>query len=62
MNVRGWGFSCQIPLSLEQRVTVAVKLALPQPAESWAKILHPNSPSLLVAHALVLLQCCSCCS
>lgn len=62
MNVRGWGFSCQIPLSLEQRVAVAVKLALPQPAESWAKMLHPNSPSLLVAHASVLLQCCSCCS
>lgn len=62
MNVRGWGFSCQIPLSLEQRVAVAVKLAPPQPAESRAKMLYPSSPSLLVAHASVLLQHCFCCS
>lgn len=62
MNVRGWGFSCQIPLSLEQRVAVAVKLAPPQPAESRAKMLYPSSPSLLVAHASVLLQRCFCCS
>lgn len=40
-------------------MAVAVKLALPQPAESRAEMLHPNSPSLIVAPVSVLLQCCS---
>lgn len=53
MNVRGRDFSCQIPLSLVQRAAVAVKPVFPQPAESRAKMLHPNSSSLFarVAHA-----------
>lgn len=46
MNVRGWGFSCQIPLSFVQKVAVAVKLFFPRPAESQAKMLHPNPSSL----------------
>lgn len=63
MNVRGWGFSCQIPLSLVQRGAAVMKSIFPQPAESREKMLHPNSTSLFarVAHTLVLLQHCSCC-
>lgn len=46
MNVRGWGFSCQILLSFVQKVAVTVKLIFLQPAESQAKMLHRDPSSL----------------